>query len=281
MAKVVDMPRRQKPAHNLKVSMIGPAEAAELLEANTDNRPVSDRHVQRIQRQIEAGKWQFNGDTIKIAKDRKVIDGQHRLFAIIESGVAVETAVVTDIDPGAFSTVDTISKARSGADTLSRLGLKRHQQSVAMALQWLMRYQNECIPTYRQPQNKIENGDIEEAYLAHPTMVDAAEKTRILRRILNHGVATAMFYLMYNKNQEMAEFFVRVLDDPAGLSSRHPFFILRDQLLTQKEEARPMDPIIAIAWTIKAWNYARQNKKIEKIKWSSTGRFAESFPVLQ
>jgi len=50
--------------------------------------------VERIAKQIRQGKWKYNGDTIKIAATGDVLDGQHRLWAIIESKTAVETVIV-------------------------------------------------------------------------------------------------------------------------------------------------------------------------------------------
>src|SRR5262245_875204 len=79
-------------------TLVTPELATRLLEANGDNRPLTQSHVERIARQIRQGKWQFNGDTIKIASNEDVLDGQHRLWAIIEAQTAVESLIVYGID---------------------------------------------------------------------------------------------------------------------------------------------------------------------------------------
>jgi len=76
------------------VIMLTPEKAMEMLDRNKNNRPLSDSHVQRIAGQIRAGKWIFNGDTIKISDDGEVVDGQHRLWACIESKKPIETVIV-------------------------------------------------------------------------------------------------------------------------------------------------------------------------------------------
>ena len=77
MHGVVTMAKTVK--RKLEVITLTPEMATELLELNKHNRPLSDGHVRRIAAQIQEGKWKFNGDTIKIAVDHSVLDGQHRV----------------------------------------------------------------------------------------------------------------------------------------------------------------------------------------------------------
>src|SRR4051794_37109554 len=93
--------------------LVTPEMAMRLLDANKLNRPLTSGHAERIAQQIIQGKWRFNGDTIKISEDGDVLDGQHRLFAIIEAKIAVETIIVYGIKRDAFATIDTIRKTRS------------------------------------------------------------------------------------------------------------------------------------------------------------------------
>lgn len=112
------LPARKQP----EIVTITPADAMALLEMNGTNRPLNEQHVKRIARQISDGKWKFNGDTIKIATTKNILDGQHRLWAIIEAKTAIETIVVRDIEEDAFATIDTLRKPRSGSDILALLG---------------------------------------------------------------------------------------------------------------------------------------------------------------
>src|SRR5580692_2847485 len=98
--------------------MLTPEMAVQFLEHNTLNRPLSDQHVKRLVGQIIGGKWKFNGDTIKISKGGGILDGQHRLWAVVESKVSIETGLVMGIEKDAFATIDTLRKPRSGADVL-------------------------------------------------------------------------------------------------------------------------------------------------------------------
>src|SRR5215471_7565954 len=103
----------RKYTRKLDTIILSPERAAELLEHNSYNRPLSQPHVERIARQIRDGKWKFNGDTIKISTNGDVLDGQHRLWAVLEAKKAIETVIVYGIERDAFATIDTIRKHRS------------------------------------------------------------------------------------------------------------------------------------------------------------------------
>ena len=82
-----------------EVISITPEMAKEMLSKNNTNRRIRNRRVSLYADQMKKGNWHLTGQTITIAKDGTLLDGQHRLSAIIEAGVPVEFLVVSDIDP--------------------------------------------------------------------------------------------------------------------------------------------------------------------------------------
>ena len=84
---------------------ITPDMAAQMLERNTMNRNISQLNVTRYANDMASGAWEQNGETIKIAEDGTILDGQHRLWAIIESGVTVTMIVVYNVRKEARETV--------------------------------------------------------------------------------------------------------------------------------------------------------------------------------
>src|SRR5262245_16276311 len=101
----------------ISVETITPESATNWLRANQHNRPVRRRHVAFLAKQITDGHWQLNGQTIIISEDEQVLDGQHRLLAVIEAGRQIQSLVVYGVDPVAFKTIDT-GAVRTGADAL-------------------------------------------------------------------------------------------------------------------------------------------------------------------
>lgn len=89
-----------------KLVEVTPDLAAEWLEMNTMNRNISQTTVKRYALAMLAGEWQQNGQTITIAEDGTVLDGQHRLWAVIEAGVTVTFLVVFNVSKDAIATID-------------------------------------------------------------------------------------------------------------------------------------------------------------------------------
>lgn len=268
-----------KSKETLKTVKITPELATSLLERNGLNRPLNDQHVRRIADQIRSGKWRFNGDTIKIADTNDVLDGQHRLWAIIEARTAVETILVTGIAREAFATIDTLRRPRSGADVLALNGAHLHRNAIAGALTWLMRWQRGIIPNYRAPKNRIENSDIEDMFRSHGGIALAAERTVRSRRIANPSLLTFFYYVLVNRNPDLAERMMRTLEYPQAVSIDDPFFCLRTHFINNREVAR--DPVVTIALMIKAANAAFKNRKLKTLAWRNQGENPEQFPTLQ
>lgn len=57
-------------------------------------------------RQMREGLWHFNAETIKFDVNGNLLDGQHRLMAIVKSGCAISCLVVRNLPSEVFSTID-------------------------------------------------------------------------------------------------------------------------------------------------------------------------------
>jgi len=76
-----------------------------LLKRNAMNRPLSKSHVDKLSDSLLRGEWVMNGDAIRISKCGILIDGQHRLSAVVKSGVSIETIVIDGLDLQSFHTI--------------------------------------------------------------------------------------------------------------------------------------------------------------------------------
>lgn len=78
---------------------ITPQRASEYLKKNTNNyRKARMSDVNQYACDMKAGRWQFNGESIKFSKSGVLLDGQHRLMAIEKAGVPIKTLVTRDVD---------------------------------------------------------------------------------------------------------------------------------------------------------------------------------------
>ena len=266
------------PNKSLALVTLTPELATELLEHNTLNRPLNQSHVQRIARQIMDDKWRFNGDTIKVAKTGDVLDGQHRLWAVLEAKRPIETVVVRGIEREAFATIDTIRKARSGGDTLALCGATRYRNIAAEALKWLLRWQKGILLDYRAPQNRIENSDVEAAYENNPQIVRAIERAARLRGLGNPSIIGFVYYVLSNRDETLAERMMVTLEDPSGVGVNDPFFRLRSYFTSDHHKRK--EPLVTIALAFKAANASAEGKKIQALSWKNQGSNVEDFPGL-
>lgn len=99
----------------ISVEMVTPDAAATMLERNTLNRPIRSSHVANLAEMIRAGQWKTTHQGVAIAPDGRLLDGQHRLWAIIMANEPVMMVVARNVDPATFSTIDA-GRPRSVSD---------------------------------------------------------------------------------------------------------------------------------------------------------------------
>lgn len=85
---------------------ITPAIAAMWLENNDINRKLSRARVNQYARAMQADRWMQNNDAICLSEDDTLLNGQHRLHAIIQSGCTVRMMVRRNVPKEAMQHMD-------------------------------------------------------------------------------------------------------------------------------------------------------------------------------
>jgi hypothetical protein len=89
-----------------QVQLVTPEMAKEYLTKNTDNRNKRGWWVSGLANQIKRGEWIPTHQGVGITKSGRLIDGQHRLEAIIEANIPVEMMVTTGVRDDAYKVLD-------------------------------------------------------------------------------------------------------------------------------------------------------------------------------
>ena len=84
------------------VETITPEMAEQYLGFNHQHREIKSSKVDKLASAMIEGDWQLNGKTIVFDKDGKLLNGQHRLTAVVLSGQPLTTLVVRGIDKEAI-----------------------------------------------------------------------------------------------------------------------------------------------------------------------------------
>lgn len=95
----------------VEIVMVTPKMALEWLEKNhISQRIMRDHTMFQYASEIESDSWYFNGDTIVFDTEQDMVNGQHRLCAIVYTGIAIPCLIVTGVSLKARPTIDTGKK---------------------------------------------------------------------------------------------------------------------------------------------------------------------------
>lgn len=85
-------------AIDVKVERVGPKKAEAWINANKTNRSLRDGIVEQYAADMRAGRWTQCTAPIGFYADGDLADGQHRLYAIIESGTEQQFTIMRGLD---------------------------------------------------------------------------------------------------------------------------------------------------------------------------------------
>jgi len=259
-------------------------------ECNTGNfRRLDKRRVKKYANDMTEGRWETNGETLKRNGD-VVIDGQHRIEAVILSGVTIRTAIAYDVDVTGVHIDE--GAARKTSDWLRHMGMVNCTCLASCAKLIL------CHKLARWDWNNTSNTDIGREEVVAFCQCDYDKLQQAIRlgaKLKQHGLRTAMairqttvssvVYLGAKDNapeeSETAQWFVDKLTNGEGLGKYEPVYQLRERALTAgrsaikrwtKDHERAMVTI--------AWNKTVRGEEVKQLKIAATGPTAMSIPYV-
>jgi hypothetical protein len=90
----------------ISVMTITPDLAAEFLKRNTGNRAIRKKAVDQYADDLRRGEWKLTHQGVAISPTGRLLDGQHRLFAIVQSGITAQMVVALDVPVDAYLVMD-------------------------------------------------------------------------------------------------------------------------------------------------------------------------------
>lgn len=263
------------------MTTVTPEQASEWLANNTHNRKLRTHQVAAMVRDIQEGRWKWNGDSIKFAKDGTLLDGQHRLNAIVESGQPIEMLVINGLDKATQATMDTGAK-RSGADVLKLQGEKNYTVLAAAlrsAILW-----DAGIRNMGGGNRVTTNGDLVDYLEAHPEMRNHVEAYNTLRRGLRlpASVGVTAIKLFTEIDAEDAKYFFERLASDEGHYRGEPIFearrLLKEDEATTSNTRGGRTSTWKMAILIKSWNKYRNGETVKQLSYRPGGANREKFP---
>jgi hypothetical protein len=260
----------------VEIVNVTPADAAALLEKNDGNRLIAAGVVAKYKRDMISGKWMLNGQTIKIGKSGRLLDGQHRCLASIQSGATFQAIIVRNVDDGVFDTLD-LGGRRSFSDVLSQRG-EKSTAALAAALKWIWLYEEQKIfdrviaPT---------NSELDQLLAQNPALRESVKLANKMKVVVAPGMGVALHHMFSAiDSTEASEFFDRLCDGQ-NLNKDNPVWHLRERFIKDRSERKVrMAEGERFVLAVKAWNATRQGKKITNLSWRGKGPSREAVPAI-
>ena len=265
------------PQPTAQVVVITPERASELLANNPINRSVSVRQLAFLKKQLLDGKWLLNGETIKVASDGTLLDGQHRLMACAQTGVPMPSLFIDNVPKETMHTIDT-GKNRNGVDVISMfLGKdQKYSSKISSTAKFIMMFDKGAFGQINTG-DKDTNPDNAD-YIAFVKKTEGfvpfvEEKIRLYAKgdkLVEPKIFVGLYWVISKKatSIEMVDDFFTKLSIGSGIESDSPIFLLRQKLITTKGSKTLSSNGSKISfnqkiWSIvKAWNYYRGGKKM-------------------
>lgn len=268
---------RQTPTTSVRT--ITPDDAKRLLENNTLNRNISDRTVSALARDMKSGNWVFNGESIKISKTGRLLDGQHRLSACVRANVPFETLVIEGLPESAMDTVDA-GRKRTAGDVLRMHGYINNN-SLAAAAKAIMDYKQHGIREVRQTATAYSNSEILAFVEANPDVRTCTQKALQLHKgtggLMAPATGALIYYMFMQVDETAAARFFCMLQTGADLDEFSPILKLRNYLIGLR--ASKIDRTAASYRTIllamKCWNKWRTGQLIVNLRFSENEQIPE------
>jgi hypothetical protein len=112
--------------------LITPEIAASYLATSLGNRDIQEAWVAKLAAEIKSGEYTITHQGVAFDKDGHLVDGHHRLLAIIRAGVPAHMLVARGVPPESFRNIDN-NRPRSHWDALKLDGRDGSLTHVAVA----------------------------------------------------------------------------------------------------------------------------------------------------
>lgn len=260
---------------------ITPEVAETMLRKKNTNRTLKLSQLNRIKRALEQGRWEINGETIIFDASGQLIEGQHRLKAVVETGCTIRALVVHGIDRERFKTMGQGSK-RTAGDILGIQGVK-NGRNIAAALRWVYRYEHEQMMNAHP---NVTDDELADTIDDHPTIIDSLAFGVKAHTLAAPGMVTALHYLCSKQSKGVANDFFWKFASGEHLESGDVIMILRDRFLRGRARGQTRmilrdeqkAPMIAMAWNIIRKEGYIKLRDSKRISWH--GKVGQKFPKL-
>jgi hypothetical protein len=245
---------------------ITPKLAESILATSNGNRPLKTAKVASYARDMKAGNWCLNGESIIVDSSGSLVDGHHRLRACILSGLPFQSMVVWGAPPDAQKTVD-MGASRSASDALHFYGYRN--VNMLHAIVRVLLSMEAGRPRSANPSTQEVFAFIE----ANPEIVDSAafasNHSKGMPKV--HSVLGAIYFLEAKDGRaERVVQFYEVLGSGVPAYPGCAAHALRERLIKDQLSAKSLSVADRQLLILAAWEKFRASVPVKVLKCKAT-----------
>lgn len=255
--------------------LVTPQMASDWLSFNKNNRPLRPKTVKYYALEMVEGRWRDDtGETIKFDPHHNLIDGQHRLAAIVKSEVSISLWVAYDVIPEAFQVID--SGLKRGATDVFAISSIPYPNVLPPILRY---YRNYKANTMGRVRDAMSSQELVNIYNSNPIFwqecAKNAERWHKNFKPLTPTIWGFLGAILVELNNDEAMDFLDKLSSGRKIEHDGMYFI-RDRFVSESVSAAKTDTNYKIALILKLWNSIRAKNPVKSPKYDP---FNENFPL--
>lgn len=242
---------------------VTPETARNWLALNRKNRSLRKSDLDRYKRDMIAGNWHLAGDPIRFGTDGRLLDGQHRLTAIIQTGATLPLLVVRGVQLDAQKVMDS-GRRRTASDALFIDG-REHTALLAATALLKLSYD---LGKLDNGKHEASHDEIVKCVESNPELMTAVVfASRIARRTdCPPSVVAFSFYRLAQIDAIAAADFWNAAAEKIGLEAGDPVIALTNRFAEARRNRERLTKRIYLSLIFRAWNTRRHGKTMTFIR---------------
>lgn len=246
-------------------------------DAGFRNRNLNQKIVREYAYKMRNGLWKPSGQTISISKEGYLLDGNHRLHALIQAGVSLEINVSRNVPKDAFDVYD-IGKQRTLADMLYIARDVKYAPLITAGAKNIYKFLlfGELGLGSGIKVTRFILKDILPIIDRYPMELSegAALYTSIRPKLLTQSNAVALYLIFGLINQDKRDQFFKGIKDGLGLTGKDPRYLLREKMLADRRSNKNIMPTTVEArYMVYAWNNFYQGRQMSRFTFVYNDQF--------
>jgi len=257
---------------------ITPDQARAMLGKNVHNRNVRKNIVAMYARDIRNGAWQITGEAIKFSDTGELLDGQHRLLAIIEADMAATLLVVRGLKKESQDVMDSGTK-RQAADALTLAGYKNANLLAGSARVVIGMLDDNFTDTRNRSAKSPTHTEVKEFVEDNPKLYEAVNQIAPWRRhipIAPSVMAVAVWKLNQIDRTDCEVFFTAMAESATD-GKGDPRLALIERLRKAQDLKERIHQDAQFSMIYRTWNAWRRGQR--RVKVEPYGKDGEVIPI--